>query len=446
MQHVERIGPESEKQELFINSDADITVFGGGAGSGKTYVGIMDFLRYVEDPYFTGVITRRTTPQLAGPGGPLEKCLQLFKALYPKVRWQEKKGRFVFPSGAYVYLRHFEYEDSKEDFTGWEVTKFLIDEGQQYTETMVVFLLSRMRNPKCKVRPHMKITCNPDKESFLRQWLSWFINEDGLPDPERTKQKRWFVRIDNKMHWGNSKEECITLYGKADLPAEHPKQVKPLSLAFIPATVYDNPPLMRADPQYVANLEALGRVERQRLLHGNWDVTEESTGYFKREWLGDPLPQVPMHGVIKRIRAWDFAGSLPSETNPNPDWTVGVRMSKLKDGRYVIEDVIRFRARFGEVLERVIQVAKDDGEDVTIITPREPGQAGQHASAYFIRELAEAGFYAKSFPTNQSKITRFAPFCATAETKIISYVVGDWNDSYFTELENFDGSRNKKDD
>jgi len=39
------IGPKSKKQYDFMHSEADITVFGGAAGAGKSYLGVMDFIK-----------------------------------------------------------------------------------------------------------------------------------------------------------------------------------------------------------------------------------------------------------------------------------------------------------------------------------------------------------------------------------------------------------------
>jgi predicted phage terminase large subunit-like protein len=60
-----------------------------------------------------------------------------------------------------------------------------------------------------------------------------------------------------------------------------------------------------------------------------------------------------------------------------------------------------------------------------------------------VRDLAEHGFYAKTKATNQSKVTRFAPFCAASEAGSIKIVKGDWNESFFIELEGFDGGRKR---
>lgn len=440
------IEPKSPKQRLFVTSEAHVTVFGGAAGAGKSYLGVMDFLQYIKYPKFRGVITRRTTPQLKGPGGILDNALDLYSKLDPKVRWKDKDGYFQFSSGARIYLRHFETLAAKDNFQGSEVNLFLVDEGQQYEESMVTYLMSRMRNPKCpEVMPHMKITCNPDYDSFLRKWLEWYLDpETGIPLPERDGAIRWFVVSDGKMLWADSREEAILKYGKPDLSPDHPRQVKPLSFKFISANVYDNPVLVANNPEYVAWLEGLGRVEKARLLHGSWLAREESSGYFKKEWV-EIIP-LPPTVTIQRVRAWDISGTLPSDTNPNPDWTAGVLLSKDRHSLYYIEDVVRDRRRHGGVFELILETARRDGADTTILIPCDPGAAGKAYAAQLVRDLAEHGFTARIKQTNKSKVTRFAPFAALAEAGGVRMVNGLWNEDYLAELERFDGSRNVKDD
>lgn len=431
------LGPKSDKQYEFVTSDAHITVFGGAAGAGKSYLGVMDFLKYIHLPKFRGLITRRTTPQLKGSGGILDNAMDLYQKIDPKVRWKDKDGYFQFSSGARIYLRHFETLSAKDNFQGAEVNEFLVDEGQQYEEAMVVYLMSRMRNPKCpEVMPHMKITCNPDYNSFLRDWIEWYLDpETGIPIPERSGVKRYFIAVDGKMIFGESVKALRDKYGQ---------KYNPLSFRFIAANVYDNPILMKNNPEYVSWLEGLGRVERDRLLHGSWFAREETSGYFKREWV-EEVPIVPLK-TIQSVRAWDISGTLPSDTNPNPDWTVGVKMSKDKNSLYYVEDVVRDRQRHGGVFDMILATARRDGEDTTILIPCDPGAAGKAYAAQLIRELAEHGFTARMKTTNKSKIVRFAPFAALAEAGGIRVVRGDWNEVYYNELERFDGSRNVKDD
>ena len=45
-----------------------------------------------------------------------------------------------------------------------------------------------------------------------------------------------------------------------------------LTSQFIPAKVYDNPTLLRNNPQYIAALKSLPEPYRSALLDGNWDI------------------------------------------------------------------------------------------------------------------------------------------------------------------------------
>ena len=433
----EVISPKSVKQWKFINSDADIVVFGGAAGSGKTFLGIMDFLKHIKHPNFRGLITRRTTPQLQGAGGVIDTAMQLFKKVDNGVKYKAQKNKFVFSSGAEVHLRHFESLNSKDNFQGLQANEILVDEGQQYIEEMVLYLMSRMRNPACpQVIPKMRITCNPLKDCYLHKWIEWYLDEDGYPIPERDGVIRYFIRKDDTMIWGNTKQELIDEYLT---PTFNPT---PLSFQFISATVRDNPVLMEVNPEYVGWLEGLKDVERARLLLGCWNAAEKSASYWRPEWC-EVVPLQPIK-VVKRVRAWDIAGTLKSDINPDPDYTAGVLMSRDKNGVSYVEDVVRFRANFGEVYEKILAVAKEDGDDVIIAIPQDAGAAGKAYASSIIRDLSNEGFYAKAKAANQSKVIRFAPFCSASESGSVKLVKGDWNEAFIKELSEFDGIRSRK--
>lgn len=397
----------------------------------------MDFIPHIKYKNFRGVITRRTTPQLRGAGGILDTALQLYKKVDSKVRWKAQEGKFVFSSGAEIYLRHFEHPKDADNFTGLQTNHILVDEGQQYEENMVTHLMSRLRNPACpEVIPRVRITCNPLKNSYLHKWIEWYLDEDGYPREDRDGVLRYFIRIDGKMVWGDTREDLVEQYST---PTYTPI---PMSFKFISATVFDNPVVMEINPAYVGWLQGLGRVEKAKLLYGCWAAEEIGEGYWKSEWC-EVVDRPPLHAV-KRVRAWDVAGSIKSELNPDPDFTVGVLISKDKFGVYYVEDVVRFRARFGEVFDRIVATAKEDGDETLIVIPQDAGAAGKAYAMTMIRDLSEHGFYAKAKPTNQSKITRFAPFCSASEAGSIKIVKGDWNEDFIQELTDFDGGRKRR--
>lgn len=409
-------------------------------GGGKSYCGLLRHLRWVHDPNYRGFIIRKNSTTLQKSGGLFDEAKQLYRAFEPKVQVKIKELKFIFPSGAEIAMSHLETDEDAEKYRGLQLSAAMIDEATQISEDHTLVVLSRLRS-KAKMIPNLFLTCNPSPDSYLRRWIDWWIipkgqENAGRPNPERDGKIRWFIRQNNEMIWGDSKEELIETYGK---------DVLPLSLQFISATIYDNPPLIKSNPGYLANLQGLKRVKQERDLYGNWDIREDASGYWKAEWLGEPVNPCDLE-IVSYCRAWDIAGSIPSESLPNPDWTAGVLIGKTKTGLYIIEDVVRFRARFGEVLQRIIVTAKSDPDGTQIILPQEPGQAGKAAGQMMIRELIEEGFYARMRPSNKSKVVRFQPFAAATEAGLVRYVAGNWNDEYFFELEAFTGDRKNKDD
>lgn len=375
-----------------------------------------------------------------GPGNVLSKCKRIFAQAYEpdEYTWRAKDGKFVFhKSGAEIYLKHFENEQASDNWQGIEANLFYIDEGTQFSQTMVQYIMSRMRNPNCpEVMPHLKITCNPNNSHFFRKWVEPYLKEDGTPDRSKDGMIRYFTFQDGDFVWGSSKQELMDLYGIEEDEA--------LSFTFISANVFDNKIVQKINPKYVSWLKGLRGVERARLLDGNWHVSESGSGFFKKEFV-TPVKLFEQN-IVSYCRAWDIAGSLPSDQLPDPDWTCGVLIAKTKQGRYIICDVVRFRARFGEVMQRIIQTAKEDPEATQILLPQEPGQAGKAAGQMMIKELVEEGFPSRMRPSNKSKVVRFQPFAASAEAGLVDYIEGEWNEKYFFELEQFDGSRKNKDD
>lgn len=424
-------------------------------GGGKSFCGLLRHLRWVEDPNYRGYIIRKNQTTIMKSGGLFDEAITLYRQYDPNVKINRKAMTFTFSSGAVIAAGHLETDNDAEKWRGLQVSAAMVDEATQISEDHTLVILSRLRS-KANMVPNLFLTCNPSPDSYLRRWIDWWIipkdeENAGRPDPERDGKIRWFVRLNSEMIWADTREELLEIYGNRDsegnlFPDDSEDQhCRPLSLQFISATIYDNPPLIKSNPGYLANLQGLKRVKKERDLYGNWDIREEAAGFWKLEWLGEPVIEQEMD-IVQYVRAWDIAGSIPSEALPNPDWTVGTLLGKTKSGLYIVCDVVRFRARFGEVMQKILEVASNDPDGTTIILPQEPGQAGKAAGQMMVRDLVENGYYARMRPTNKSKVVRFQPFAAASEAGLVRYVKDTWNDTWASELESFDGSRGKKDD
>lgn len=449
MQEQERevIAPASYSQELFMNSDADITIASGSAGSSKSYSILLRFLRYACIPKSRGIVFRKNTTQLEQQGGLWDEAQSLYRRVNKNVKINIKKRRITFPNGASIQFSHFESEKVKEDFKGLQADFIAFDEATEFTEEQIVYLMSRNRNADVAHKGTLCMATNPHCDSFLLNWVWWWLDPiTGIPDPAKKGKIRYFKRQGNgELDWFDTREDAEKVYGS------DPKNgVK--SMCVIGSTVYDNPFILDRDPEYVGSLESLSRVEKERLLHGSWTAREESSGYFKRHWLGEPVA-TPDSKATQKVRSWDLAASIPSEVYPNPDWTAGVLMTKNKERQYRIEHVNRFRDLHLGVKRRIIEQAYVDGKDVQITLPLDVGSSAQSYVKTLQAELAELGFCVKVVKPVADKITRFAPFCAMAEAGYVSYVSDffvpedeHWNEVYLKELDQFDGSRKYKRD
>jgi predicted phage terminase large subunit-like protein len=433
------IAPASKKQEQFLNSDATITLAGGAAGSGKTYTSLLIALKFMQHPRATGVIFRRTSKMLTAPGSIWHEAVNLYTAIYPNLRIRSRELELVFPNGALLKFSHMQHATNMYDHKGGQYSLVIFDEATDFEEEMVVYLLSRMRNAYVDYKPQLFAMTNPDYNSFLRSWIEdYYLDPNtGIPLPERSGHKRYFFREGNKMLWYNSLAEAEAVHGSGNESGLS-------SFTFIGATCRDNPPLLKAQPDYISRLMSLPRVEKERLLDGSWFARQESAGLFKREWVG--LVDHANGRARKRIRAWDFAFSKPSEQYPNPDWSRGILISKDANNLYTVEDVVSLRDRVHEVEKLVFDTALHDGQDVIISIPLDPAAAAGAYAKDLQRKLAEMGFSVRLTKPVKSKITRFAPFSSIAQAGFVNVVKANWNKDFFDELEVFDGDPKKKDD
>lgn len=138
--------------------------------------------------------------------------------------------------------------------------------------------------------------------------------------------------------------------------------------------------------------------------------------------LVDTLPA----GHLLTCRGWDFAST------DDGDWTAGVKIARLPDGRFIIADVARLRALPDERDATIVNVSKADGRKVKISIPQDPGQAGKTQVAYMTRQLA--GLNVMSSPESGDKMTRAEPFAAQVNAGNVLMIRADWNDAYRAEL------------
>jgi len=388
--------PQEGPQVTFLAHDADIAIYGGSAGSGKSMGLLMYPLKYIGNPFMRAVLFRRTTPELTNPGGLWDES----RGVYAYLRPHSIGGNILehhFPSGAYVKMAHLQYEDTCHDWDSSQIPIIIFDQLEQFTRHQFFYMASRNRSMS-GVPARIRAACNPDADSWLAEFIEWWIDQDtGYPLPGRSGLVRWFVRDGDNIVWGDTREELAERFGEDSHPT---------SITFIAATIHDNKMLLRNNPQYLARLKALPMVERERLLGGNWKIKPSAGLMFQRHWC-PTLEAEPDN--VDWVRGWDLAATKPSEQNSNPDWTVGVRLGKYRDAnRFVIApDVRRDRISPAGVEKMVLNTAQADGTGVKIRIPQDPGQAGKAQAATYVGKLT--GYRVTTGPVTGDKITRFGP-------------------------------------
>lgn len=430
-----RIAPQEGPQEKFLASPADIAIYGGGAGGGKTFALLLEPLRYLTTVRnFGGVIFRRTSPQITNEGGLWDESVNLYSFVGGRSRESKLDWKFP-PYGNAISFMHMEHESNKYDHQGAQYAYIGFDELTHFSKGQFFYLLSRNRSMS-GVSGYIRGTCNPDPDSWVAEFISWWIDQDtGFAIPERSGVLRYMYRVSDSIIWGDTPEELKEKYPEIDV------KVDIRSVTFIAASVYDNKMLMERDPTYLASLKALPLVERERLLGGNWKIKAASGTVFKREWfeiVDFPPP------LTTRVRYWDRAGTKPNKKNKQPDWTVGLKMLRDREGTFYVEHISRFRESTEKVIKSICNLAKQDGHNTMVGFWQDPAQAGKFEMKYYTRRLA--GYNVRAVPQTNNKLAYALPFSAQCEAGNVKIVKGLWNDDFLTELENFSGSNLDVDD
>lgn len=429
-------GPQPGPQWQFITSPADIIVFGGGAGGGKSHILQYAPLRYCGNPGFTALTFRRESTQIKAPGGLWDKSYELYVPFGATPNKTELV--WTFPSRATIRYAHMEYESDRYNWDGAQIAYIGFDQLESFTRDQFFYMLSRNRST-CGVTPCIRSTCNPVPRQnkiggWLREHVDWWIDPDGYANADKSGVIRWFVNINDQITWGDTREELLEQFG-ADC--------HPLSFTFIRSRIYDNQKLLKSDPTYLAKLKGMRRVDRERLLGadpdkgGNWNVHDHAGTFFKRSYF--PIVKVAPH-CSQIVRYWDRAATAADKASKGSSHTAGVKLGKTSDGQYFLMHVERFQGSPLTVKSSIKNIAASDTNAVAIGIEQDPGQAGKAEAEDHVRGLIGSGFTAYTNTVRESKGKRAEPVSAAAEAGLIHLVDGPWVENFLKEAENYDGT------
>lgn len=442
-EEVEIYAPLSKKQAVYLNDDDhDILLFGGASGSGKSYLSLLKLLiDCFEDPDYNAMLLRESLVQIKAPGSIWEEANKLFSKVGAKSNNIQNQIRF--PNGAFVKF-HYISGHNQNDFQGSQLTGVLIDEAAQIQSTDAVWYLTSRLRGKSKKRKTLRMTANPDRNSFLCDWLTkaGYLDEKGFPDETMDGVTTYLIQLQGDFEFFKSREEIKEKYGDAAARSAY-------SFVYHSANIYNNPIYLKDQPEYVFKLENLKKLERDRLLYGNWFASQGGLGYLKREDFKEiDASEVPLG--LTMIRSWDLAATKPdpnksAKQGGDPDWTRGVKCAYDKEtGNFYILDMKSMRDRSALVENLVYKTAREDlqlSDNTYTSISQDPGSAGKALAETKRTKLIALGAKPVILKPRKSKLTRAQGFMIAAQEGRVYVVKGTFNESHYTELEHFDGDK-----
>ena len=390
------------KQAAFLSLPHREVLFGGSAGGGKSDTLLMAALQYVDVPGYAAILLRRTFPDLNQPGGLIPRSKEWLAGTDAK--WNDNEHRWTFPSGATLTFGHVQHEDSKLQYQGAEYHFLGFDELTQFSETQYRYIaFSRGRRTKGQRAAGIPIRVRS-------------ASNPGGPGHD-------WVKARFGLYWQEGESKALPMVGC------RPEWVQQTGRVFIPARLTDNPSLDAEE--YLASLSELDHHTRRQLELGDWE-SRPPGDLFRREWF-EVVDDAPVG--CQWVRYWDLAATEPSDANPDPDWTVGLRMGKPPNGSTYVEHVARLRERPRGVKATARAMADRDGPATAVWLEQEPGSSGKAVVDGWINEFSDRS--TRGLRSTGSKWDRATVVSSKAEHGLVKLVQGPWIPAYLDEMEAF---------
>jgi len=293
--------PQPGPQHHFLTCPADIVVYGGARGGGKSFASLGEFWCHAEDwgPAAKGLMLRRSREDL-------KDTIDVARQMYgDAAEWKDKEKQFRFRNGAVFHMAYLENDADAMNYQGWSLTRVYVEELTQYASSAGIFRLFATLRTTSGARCQFRATCNPGGPGH--HWVKNWVIDNGPYRPVKDADTG-LIRI------------------------------------FIPARISDNPSLLNNDPNYINRLRASGSPALVRAwLDGDWNIIE---GAFFPEF--DPTrhvitpPRFPLHWT--RFRSMDWGSASPFSIG----WWIVVQEDMIHDKRRLPKNaIIRYREWYG---------------------------------------------------------------------------------------------------
>ena len=159
MSKIITLQPQPGFQVDFCEAGEKEVFTGGEAGGGKSFLLVVEALRYVHEPNYIAVIFRRTYPDL-------EELIREARQIYCSqgAKFNESKHNFVWPNGSIIKFRHLQHLKDIYSHQGQQYDFIGFDELPHFPKVAYTYLFSRLRGKNPKIKRYIRSTGNPDGE------------------------------------------------------------------------------------------------------------------------------------------------------------------------------------------------------------------------------------------------------------------------------------------
>lgn len=297
------IRPFAGFQEKFVRSNLDLVIGGGSMSAGKSAAAVLMVAEPSLDSRFRACFLRNNLGDLKSGGGILDE----FKKMYASGCNVVESGdpHVDFPSGARVDVTHIADQSLakiSQRFKGRQYDCIYFDEGTGFTWECFSYLFSRNRGI-ANWTGKMRMTTNPERDHWLRDFLDWYIGADGFIIPERNGVVRYFYvygKTVKEVAQGETKEEVyrkcksqidrvLAKFNGKSGTATYKDMIK--SFTFYEGKTSENRAILDKNSGYVGSIAVMGETESQKNLEGNWNISS-------LEGLDIPIPYENAYSVF----------------------------------------------------------------------------------------------------------------------------------------------------
>ncbi|MDP2618612.1 MAG: terminase family protein [Hyphomicrobiales bacterium] len=334
-------------QRQAYDSTADVLLYGGSAGGGKSDLllglGLTEHTR--------SILFRREYKQLSAL---VDRAHEIRRtrdgyAAHPEHRFNLGDGRVMRMGGMQHPGDETDYQGQPHDFYGF-------DELTQFTERQFRYVITWNRSTKPKQRCRVIGASNPPEtaegEWIIRYWAPWL--DDQHPNPALPGELRWFISDEE-----GKDREVEGPDGGVVIGGEY---VTPRSRTFIPSSIDDNPFLLATG--YKATLQQLPEPLRSQMLRGDFTAGREDNPWqvvptawvtaAQARWTPEQ-PRRPMSALgvdvamggsdntvlIPRYSDWFGQPQVhPGKSTPDSRTTAGLIVGALRNGAPACIDVV----------------------------------------------------------------------------------------------------------